>query len=71
MNCGCSHNLTVVVNTGLGFHIRGGADEHNAITISTIAERGSAAADGRLKVGDIILSVSTIIDITKMSFHMQ
>lgn len=50
-----------VAIAGLGFHIKGGVDErdHSVITISTISELGSAAADGRLKVGDCIIAVST------------
>lgn len=58
----CCLQLTLFVNAGLGFHIKGGVDEpdHNVITISTISEYGSAAADGHLKLGDSIVAVSTI-----------
>ncbi|XP_033759866.1 disks large 1 tumor suppressor protein-like isoform X3 [Pecten maximus] len=50
-------------NTGLGFSIAGGSDnphigEDPAIFITKIIQGGAAAADGRLKMNDIIVKVN-------------
>ena len=60
------HEFTLSrVNPGLGFNIRGGTDtkhleEDSGIFVSQIKDTGTAFRDGRLKVGDKIISVNGI-----------
>ena len=69
------HEFTLSrVNPGLGFNIRGGTDtkhleEDSGIFVSQIKDTGSAFLDGRLKVGDKIITVDTI-DV-QMLTHQQ
>lgn len=67
------HTTLIRDGAGLGFSIAGGKgsppyrEDSDAIFISRISPLGAAAKDGKMQVGDKVISVSTKMKINKMT----